>query len=54
MRTDKLFVKNFEEETNLRCQIIIDTSSSMYYPQIKNPDLFRPNKILYSVLAKHL
>ena len=49
-RTDKLFVKNFEEETNLRCQIIIDTSSSMYYPQIKNPDLFRPNKILYSVL----
>ena len=50
-RTDKLFVKNFEEETNLRCQIIIDTSSSMYYPQIKNPDLFRPNKILYSVLA---
>ena len=50
-RTDKLFVKNFEEETNLRCQIIIDTSSSMYYPLIKNPDLFRPNKILYSVLA---
>jgi len=50
-RTDKLFVKNFEEETNLRCQIIIDTSSSMYYPQIKNPDLFHPNKILYSVCA---
>ena len=48
-RTDKLFVKNFEEETNLRCQIIIDTSSSMYYPQIKSPDLFHPNKILYSI-----
>jgi uncharacterized protein (DUF58 family) len=31
-RTDKLFVKRFEEETNLRCQLIIDTSSSMYYP----------------------
>jgi uncharacterized protein (DUF58 family) len=31
-RTDKLFVKKYEEETNLRCQIIIDTSSSMYYP----------------------
>jgi uncharacterized protein (DUF58 family) len=28
-RTDKLFVKRYEEETNLRCQIIIDTSSSM-------------------------
>jgi uncharacterized protein (DUF58 family) len=31
-RTDKLFVKRFEEETNLRCQLIIDASSSMYYP----------------------
>ena len=28
-RTDKLFVKRFEEETNLRCQIVIDVSSSM-------------------------
>ena len=25
-RTDKLFVKRFEEETNLRCQILIDNS----------------------------
>lgn len=32
-RTDKLFVKRYEEETNLRCQIIIDDSSSMYYPE---------------------
>jgi uncharacterized protein (DUF58 family) len=32
-RTDKLFVKRFEEETNLRCQLIIDCSSSMFYPQ---------------------
>ena len=31
-KTDKLFVKRFEEETNLRCQIVIDTSSSMLYP----------------------
>jgi len=31
-RTDKLFVKRYEEETNLRCQIIIDVSSSMYFP----------------------
>jgi uncharacterized protein (DUF58 family) len=31
-RTDKLFVKRFEEETNLRCQLIIDCSSSMFYP----------------------
>lgn len=31
-RTDKLFVKRFEEETNLRCRIILDASSSMYFP----------------------
>ncbi|HET6244478.1 MAG: DUF58 domain-containing protein [Bacteroidetes bacterium] len=31
-RTEKLFIKRFEEETNLRCQLIIDNSSSMYYP----------------------
>jgi len=31
-RTDKLFTKRFEEETNLRCLIAIDTSSSMFYP----------------------
>ncbi len=35
-RTDKLFVKRFEEETNLRCQIIIDNSSSMYFPKGNN------------------
>ncbi|MBE9603001.1 DUF58 domain-containing protein [Pedobacter sp. MC2016-24] len=31
-RTDKLFSKRYEEETNLRCQLIIDVSSSMYFP----------------------
>ncbi len=30
-RTEKLFVKRFEEETNLRCQIVIDNSSSMHF-----------------------
>jgi len=50
-RTDKLFVKKYEEETNLRCQIIIDTSSSMFYPQIKNLTLSNPNKILYSIYS---
>lgn len=34
-RTDKFFVKRYEEETNLRCQIIIDQSSSMYFPEEK-------------------
>lgn len=31
-RSDKLFVKQFEEETNLRAYIVIDTSSSMLFP----------------------
>lgn len=31
-RTEKLFVKKFEEETNLRCQLVIDNSSSMLFP----------------------
>lgn len=34
-RTDKLFIKKYEEETNLRCQILIDNSSSMYFPDEK-------------------
>lgn len=31
-RTDRLFTKRYEEETNLRCLIAIDTSPSMFYP----------------------
>ncbi len=44
-RTDKLFVKRFEEETNLRCQILIDNSSSMYFPEGLN------NKMKFSVYS---
>lgn len=44
-RTDKLFVKQYEEETNLRCQLVIDTSSSMLFPYSKG------NKILHNKLA---
>ena len=50
-RSDKLFVKRFEEETNLRCQIVIDTSSSMFYPNFSNVSLEKPNKIIFSVYA---
>ncbi|WP_017733663.1 DUF58 domain-containing protein [Nafulsella turpanensis] len=32
-RTNRLYTKRYEEETNLRCQLLIDNSSSMYYPQ---------------------
>lgn len=31
-RTDRLYTKQYEEETNLRCVLAIDCSSSMYYP----------------------
>ena len=50
-RSDKLFVKKYEEETNLRCQIVIDTSSSMYFPNFSSVSLKNPNKIIFSVYA---
>ncbi len=50
-RTDKLFVKKFEEETNLRCQIIIDNSSSMYFPEQSKLSLEKPNKMFFAVHA---
>lgn len=50
-RTDKLFTKRFEEETNLRCQIVIDTSSSMYFPEKKPGYKSYINKLYFSSLA---
>jgi uncharacterized protein (DUF58 family) len=50
-KTDKLFVKRFEEETNLRCQIVIDHSSSMYFPFQDQYSLKTPNKIFYAIYA---
>lgn len=32
-RTDRLYTKQYEEETNLRCLILLDCSPSMFYPQ---------------------
>jgi len=49
-RTDKLFIKRFEEETNLRCQVLIDTSSSMYFP-LENEKPSQNNKLSFSVYA---
>ncbi len=51
-RTDKVFVKRYEEETNLRCQLVVDGSSSMYYPEIApGKDDGRFNKIQFAVYA---
>jgi uncharacterized protein (DUF58 family) len=44
-RTDKLFVKQFEEETNLRCYLLLDTSSSMNFPDKGM------NKLQFSIYA---
>jgi len=50
-KTDRLYTKRYEEETNLRCHLIIDNSSSMHYPMLKDNQLFYENKIGFSVLA---
>ncbi|MCA0349439.1 MAG: DUF58 domain-containing protein [Bacteroidetes bacterium] len=50
-KTDRLYSKRHEEETNLRCHLIIDNSSSMYYPKLENDQPFYKNKIGFSVLA---
>lgn len=50
-KTDRLYTKRYEEETNLRCHIIIDNSSSMHYPKLKDGQHFFENKIGFSVLA---
>ena len=50
-RTDKLYTKRYEEETNLRCHMILDNSASMYYPEVKDLSLGNLNKIGFGVLA---
>ncbi len=50
-KTDKLYTKRYDDETNLRCHLIIDNSSSMHYPSIKNFSIDNLNKIGFSALA---
>ena len=50
-KTDRLYTKRYEEETNLRCHLIIDNSSSMHYPKLKSDQPFYESKIGFSVLA---
>ncbi len=50
-RTDKLFVKRYEEETNLRCQLVIDTSGSMRFPADKTNQIYDVNKDGFAVYA---
>lgn len=50
-KTDKLYTKRFEEETNLRCHLVIDNSSSMHYPSNNQFSITNLNKIGFGVLA---
>lgn len=50
-KTDKLFVKTYDDETNMRCHIIIDNSSSMHYPENTNLKNFPSTKIQYAALT---
>jgi len=50
-RTDKLFVKRFEEETNLRCQLVVDHSSSMLLPTESHGNMEQPNKLTFACCA---
>lgn len=48
-KTGRMYTKKFEEETNLRCQIVIDISGSMRFP--KEPAAGKLNKLEFSCVA---
>ena len=50
-KTEKLYTKKYEEETNLRCHIVIDNSASMHYPIVKKQTLSTLNKVGFSAIA---
>lgn len=51
-RTDKLFIKRFEEETNLRCRLVVDVSSSMNFPiDEENESMIPYNKLGFSIAS---
>lgn len=50
-KTDRLYTKRYDEETNLRCHIILDNSRSMHYPELAGTSIDNLNKIAFSALA---
>ncbi len=50
-RTEKLFLKEFEEETNVRSSIVIDISDSMRFPNASNLSLINLNKLGFSLYS---
>lgn len=45
-RSDRLYTKKYEEETNLRCQMVIDCSPSMFFPSDQ-----KDHKLMHAVYA---
>lgn len=45
-RSDRLYTKKYEEETNLRCQMVIDCSPSMFFPAEQ-----QENKLLHAIYS---
>jgi uncharacterized protein (DUF58 family) len=50
-RTDELYVKQFEDDTNVQCQIFLDTSSSMDFGEA-DANKFHYARVLAAVLAE--
>jgi uncharacterized protein (DUF58 family) len=50
-KTEKLYIKKYEEETNLRCHIIIDNSASMHYPVVKKQSVDNLTKVGFAAVA---
>jgi len=50
-KTDKLYIKKYEDETNLRCHFILDCSTSMHYPKVNSFDTEKMSKYTFSSIA---
>src|SRR5215471_18940802 len=50
-RSDELYVKQFEDDTNLRCQVFLDTSGSMDFGEGES-NKFHYARVLAAVLAE--
>ena len=50
-RTDEFYVKQFEDDTNLRCQIFLDTSASMDFGE-GDANKFHYARVVAAVLAE--
>lgn len=50
-RTEKLFLKEFEEETNVRSTIVVDVSGSMRFPDAHNSSIANLNKLGFSLYS---